>query len=317
MKKITRLSVATALLGAALALPGTMRAQRLSVFTVAQQNRIDSLKQDYIRKGCTEEFAVSRATAIVKSENRAQLRSRVTPPSATSIWVDRNPADFTQYHPVYHTYTPEQFVKKVLLKNPAAESAITNVQFRGYGWNGSSWTGVDRSLNYFENGKPGSPSISDFPNGKLGIERGLLLATGPTLDAEGPNSSSGGMSGGTPISDPDLSSICSAVKSGSVLEFDFVPYTDKATFDFVFASEEYGNYSNQHNVNDAFGFFVSKVGVPGVTNIAKFPNDSAVTISNSNWGYNMQGSQIRVDLLLLMQVLLGQAIHCRRGVLLL
>ena len=46
MKKITRLSVATALLGAALALPGTVRAQRLSAFTVAQQNRIDSLKQD-------------------------------------------------------------------------------------------------------------------------------------------------------------------------------------------------------------------------------------------------------------------------------
>ena len=65
-----------------------------------------------------------------------------------------------------------------------------------------------------------------------------------------------------------------------------MPYTDKATFDFVFASEEYGNYSNQHSVNDAFGFFVSKVGVPGVTNISKFPNDSAVTISNSNWGYN-------------------------------
>ena len=277
------------MLSAGIAFPTVIRAQRVNTFTVEQQTRIDSLKQEYIKKGFSEKFAVARATTIVESERRAKLRasSRTPVPYPGSILIDRDPANLANYHPVYHNYTPELLVKRVLLKNPAAESAISNVTFRGYNWNGSAWTGNDRSLTYFEGGQLGWPNrTTDFPNGKLGIERGLLLATGPALLAEGPNSSGGGMSGGTSIADVDLNTICSAVSSGSVLEFDFVPYSDKATFDFVFASEEYGNYSNQPNVNDAFGFFVSKVGVPGVTNIAKFPNDSAVTISNSNWGYN-------------------------------
>ena len=276
------------MLSAGIAFPTVIQAQRVNTFTVEQQARIDALKQGYIKQGYSEAFATARATTIVQSEQRAQLRSsgRLATPYPGSILVDRDPDNPSNYHPVYHNYTPEQFVKKVLLKNPAAESAISNVTFRGHNWNGSAWTGDDRSLTYFEGGQLGWPSRADFPNGKLGIERGLLLATGPALSAEGPNASGGGMSGGTPIADADLNTICSAVTSGSVLEFDFVPYTDKATFDFVFASEEYGNYSNQHSVNDAFGFFVSKVGVPGVTNISKFPNDSAVTISNSNWGYN-------------------------------
>ena len=288
-KKITRLCAAALMLSAGIAFPTVIQAQRVNTFTVEQQARIDSLKQGYIKKGFSEKFAVARATTIVESERHAKLRAgfRTPVPHPGSIRIDRDPANPANYHPVYHDYTPELFVKRVLLKNPAAESAISNVTFRGHNWNGSAWTGDNRSLTYFEGGQLGWPNwTTDFPNGKLGIERGLLLATGPALLAEGPNSSGGGMSGGTPIADADLNTICSAVTSGSVLEFDFVPYTDKATFDFVFASEEYGNYSNNHTVNDAFGFFVSKVGVPGVTNIAKFPNDSAVTISNSNWGHN-------------------------------
>lgn len=289
MKKITRLCAVALMLSAGIAFPTVIRAQRVNTFTVEQQTRIDSLKQGYIKKGFSEKFAVARATTIVESERRAKLRasSRTPVPYPGSILIDRDPANLANYHPVYHNYTPELLVKRVLLKNPAAESAISNVTFRGYNWNGSAWTGNDRSLTYFEGGQLGWPSRAEFPNGRLGIERGLLLATGPTLLAEGPNISSGNMGGGVSVTgDHDLSTICTNVTSGSILEFDFIPYTDKATFDFVFASEEYGDYSNQHGVNDAFGFFVSKVGVPGVTNISKFPNDSAVTISNSNWGYN-------------------------------
>ena len=290
MKKITRLCAAVLLLSSGVVFSTAVKAQRVNTFTVEQQTRIDSLKQGYIAQGVPTHWAEKRATMIVENEGKAQLRSssRLATPHPGSIKIDRDPDNPSNYHPIYHNYTPEQFVKKVLLKNPAAESAISNVTFRGYNWNGSAWTGNDRSLTYFEGGQLGWPSRADFPNGRLGIERGLLLATGPTLLAEGPNISTGMMGGGVSVTgDPDLSTICTNVTSGSILEFDFIPYTDKATFDFVFASEEYGDFSNQHGVNDAFGFFVSKVGVPGsVTNISKFPNDSAVTISNSNWGYN-------------------------------
>ena len=279
-KEITRLCATVLLLSAGVAFPTVIQAQRVNTFTVEQQARIDSLKQGYIKKGVPADVAERRATSVVKAESQAKLRSRLATPTPASIWVDRDPDNLANYHPVYHSYTPEQFVKKVLLKNPAAESAISNVTFRGHNWSGSSWLGDNRSLHYFENGKTGS--------GQLGIERGLLLATGPALLAEGPNAGTGNLNGGTLLGgDPDLGTIISPadINSGSILEFDFVPYTDRATFDFVFASEEYGDFSNNPTYNDAFGFFVSKVGVPGTTNIARFPNDSTVTISNSNWGY--------------------------------
>ena len=279
-KKITRLCATVLLLSAGIVFPTVIQAQRVNTFTVEQQARIDSLKQGYIKKGVPADVAERRATSVVKAESQAKLRSRLATPTPASIWVDRDPDNLANYHPVYHSYTPEQFVKKVLLKNPAAESAISNVTFRGHNWSGSSWLGDNRSLHYFENGKTGS--------GQLGIERGLLLATGPALLAEGPNAGTGNLNGGTLLGgDPDLGTIISPadINSGSILEFDFVPYTDRATFDFVFASEEYGDFSNNPTYNDAFGFFVSKVGVPGTTNIARFPNDSTVTISNSNWGY--------------------------------
>ena len=176
-KKITRLCATVLLLSAGIAFPTVIQAQRVNTFTVEQQARIDSLKQGYIKKGVPADVAERRATSVVKAESQAKLRSRLATPTPASIWVDRDPDDLTAFHPIYHNYTPEQYVKRVLLKNPAAESAISNVTFRGHNWNGSAWTGDDRSLHYFENGKTGP--------GQLGIERGLLLATGPALLAEG------------------------------------------------------------------------------------------------------------------------------------
>lgn len=279
MKKITRLSVATALLGAALALPGTVRAQRLSDFTVAQQNRIDSLKQDYIRKGVSTYWAEKRATMIVESESKAQLRSstRLSSPVTGSIRVDRGstPGSYSSHH----NDTPEQLLKTVLLNNPAAASAISNVHFTGI------WTANTRSLAYFEY------EGNDFP-----IEKGLLLASGDVLgtsttsSAEGPHQMNGGaLNGGVNMmGDADLTPLLNPsqhVGDGSWISFDFKPYSSQVTFDFVFASEEYPRCSNTQ-FNDVFGFFITDLDNPGVKqNIAYFPDGATrVTINNSNWG---------------------------------
>ena len=136
MKKITRLCAAVLLLSSGIVCSTAVKAQRVNTFTVEQQTRIDSLKQGYIKRGVPAALAERRATGIVNAEGQAKLRSRQVTPSPASIWVDRDPDNLANYHPVYHSYTPEQFVKKVLLKNPAAESAISNVTFRGYNWNG-------------------------------------------------------------------------------------------------------------------------------------------------------------------------------------
>ncbi len=256
--------------------------QQSSTLTPKQQTKVDSVKEKYLEMGFPYELAERRALAVFKSEKKISTRARLAIPPDSSIWVDRDRNSPGNYHPVYHNYTPEELVKKVLLGDPRAESAITNVTFTGHNWNegAQTWTAHERSLHYFEGGQ------------YLGIEKGLLLATGPALSAEGRNTTSAEMAGGTSVSaDPDLNKICSAPTSGSVLEFDFTPYNSRVTFDFIFASEEYGDFSNNHGVNDAFGFFISKAVSPtDTTNIAKFPNDSLVTISNSNWGYRSNES---------------------------
>jgi len=74
-KKITRLCAAALMLSAGIAFPTVIQAQRVNTFTVEQQARIDSLKQEYIKKGFSEKFAVARATTIVESERHAKLRA--------------------------------------------------------------------------------------------------------------------------------------------------------------------------------------------------------------------------------------------------
>ncbi|MDO4702950.1 choice-of-anchor L domain-containing protein [Tannerella sp.] len=269
-------------------------AQRVSLFSTEQQAKIESLKQEYVSKGVPEDQAESRAKMIVEKENEISLRRTTTPlrtpnppTSPNSIWIDRDTATVSPgpFHP-YHNYSVDSLVMNVFLADPKAKSAITNVTFSG------EWSLTARSLAYFSNGDG------------LGIPNGLILATGdvlggPTIQGtpEAPNESIGTFSStGTPANmagDRHLTPLTNGhqVTNGSCLEFDFKPYTNKATFDFIFASEEYPNYSNSA-FNDVFGFFVWEVGGTDTTNIALFPDGTTpVAINNSNWGYNSANTQ--------------------------
>lgn len=58
------------------------------------------------------------------------------------------------------------------------------------------------------------------------------------------------------------------------IEFDFVPYGDSLSFNFVFGSDEYLEWINT-SFNDVFGFFVSGPGIEGpYTSPAEFPGGS-------------------------------------------
>lgn len=232
-KKITRLCAAALMLSAGIAFPTVIQAQRVNTFTVEQQARIDSLKQGYIKKGVPAHWAEKRATMVVELESKARLRSttRLATPHPGSILVDRGTAPGG--YSAQHAYTPAQLITGVLLNNPAAASAISNVNFTG------TWTATERSLAYFEAGSSGFP-----------IEKGLILATGDVLgshnSAEGPNDETGGLDqGNTAVaSDPDLPSLTTGtVTCGSILSFDFKPFKSDVTFDFIFASTEYPEYS--------------------------------------------------------------------------
>ncbi len=137
--------------------------------------------------------------------------------------------------------------------------------------------------------------IGSFTGGgstNIGISNGIILATGPDNVAQGPNNDAGaGVCGsgsypGNPSSgDPDLDPLANAqTYDACKLEFDMVPLSDTLKFKYVFASEEYPEYTCS-TYNDVFAFFFSGPGISGQQNIALIPNTTThVAINSVNSG---------------------------------
>ncbi len=168
--------------------------------------------------------------------------------------------------------TPEQLVQDVLLGSGVQ---VSNITFNGLP--GSTLTEQAGSFNGV--------------NCNVGIENGILLATGSVMNAEGPNDAGASTTGGGMFgqSDPDLVAIGSnaTINDAAVLEFDFIPIGDSIQFDFVFGSDEYLEFVNS-SFNDVFGFFLSGPGINGPysnnsINIALIPGTTqAIAINNVN-----------------------------------
>ncbi|MAN26856.1 MULTISPECIES: choice-of-anchor L domain-containing protein [Mesonia] len=173
------------------------------------------------------------------------------------------------------TYTVEELITDVLLGTPCA--TVSNVT-----WSTGTDFGDVNGISYFDD------NDSNFP-----IESGVLLYSGDVNDVPGPEdgvNSSGGYNWG---GDDDLTDLIQSIEgnttstsqNATVIEFDFVPFIEEISFDFLFASEEYGTF--QCTYSDPFGFFLT--GPDGTTtNIAIVPgtNDPiAVTTVRDN-AYN-------------------------------
>lgn len=178
---------------------------------------------------------------------------------------------------VQQTLTPQQLVQQVLAGQGVVISNIT------YNGSATAAQSLKTNVSYF------SANGSNFP-----ISTGVLLSTGNGIVATGPNSgaSTTDASGTTTVSDPDLQAIATgAITNGVILEFDFIPSGDSISFRYIFASEEYEEFSPS-SFNDAFGFFISGPGISGTftnsgENIALLPSPPAppntyVTINNVN-----------------------------------
>ncbi|MEO7175035.1 MAG: choice-of-anchor L domain-containing protein, partial [Saprospiraceae bacterium] len=139
----------------------------------------------------------------------------------------------------------------------------------------------------------GSNQRGTFANGNtsIGYSQGLMLASGGINVATGPNNATGAAvapNGPASGNDPDLQILLNGAQNHkAILEFDFIPENDTVTFDYVFASEEYCDYTNTA-FNDVFGFFLSGPGLSGpfsggAVNIAVLPMTSTfVSINNVN-----------------------------------
>jgi len=163
--------------------------------------------------------------------------------------------------------SPTGLVQNVLL-GPGV--TVSNIQYNGF----------NRAIGSFT-----------AANTNLGIESGIVMTTGTVLkNGDGPqgpnNNGTTGVNNQSPGYTP-LSNLVGGTTTynASILEFDFVPYSDTVSFKYVFGSEEYPEFVGS-TFNDVFAFFISGPGINGQQNIARLANNQAVTINNVNSGSN-------------------------------
>ena len=160
-------------------------------------------------------------------------------------------------------------------------------------------------------GAYGTFQASDLSD--LGLSKGLLLTSGSTNNAIGPNTGGGTTTiAGTP-GDADLDYLSSLgggqlSNDACIVELDVFVATDELTFEYVFGSEEYPEYANS-NFNDIFALLISGPGITGdpnmnnQENLAIVPGTTTPVEINSlnhsvNWEYyrdNLGGLSVEYD----------------------
>lgn len=177
---------------------------------------------------------------------------------------------------VDNTQSPASIVEDVFLANGIFVSNVT--------FNGGDATVLNSQVGAF-----------DGSNTNLGMNSGIIMATGDVSVAIGPNNQTsatfgGGLYGGT---DSDLISLTPglAINDWAILEFDFIATGDSLAFEYIFGSEEYLEFVNT-SFNDHFAFFLSGPGISGIysngaINIALIPGTlDPVSINTVNLGMN-------------------------------
>jgi len=174
--------------------------------------------------------------------------------------------------------TPQQLVQNYLIGQGVT---ISNVTFNG-------------SFDTIHSPQVGFFSATDTSAVCLGMTEGIIMSSGLVAQVPGPGTFHASTSFNA-RGDPDLDSLCGhATWDRAVIEFDFIPESDKLSFRYVFASEEFYDFCASP-YNDPFGFFLSGPSISGPysnnsVNIALMPGDTTpVTINNicdhrpTNW----------------------------------
>lgn len=166
-------------------------------------------------------------------------------------------------------FTTQQLVTDVLLNNPCMN--ITNITSS----TGSNFGSVN-GIGYFTN------INTTFP-----LSSGIVLSTGNALSIPGPNTSVLGEGNDSWPGDTQLEAIISSAigvpmisHNATKLEFDFSSLNEFMSFNFLFASDEYGTFQCEYS--DAFAFLLTDLATGITTNLAIVPNTttpiSVVTI---------------------------------------
>jgi gliding motility-associated-like protein len=174
-------------------------------------------------------------------------------------------------------YSMDELVTDVLINSECA--LVSNIITRS----GPNF-GEDPGIAYF-----------DSQGGTFPFDYGVVLATGNVNWGVGPYVPNTNTAANSPVwvGDADLSQLIQQINpdqpntvtnNASVIEFDFIPLTNKFSFDFLFASNEYGTY--QCSYSDVFAFFLTDEN-GNTQNLAVIPNTnmpvSALTIRDMEY----------------------------------
>ncbi len=120
----------------------------------------------------------------------------------------------------------------------------------------------------------------------LGLNTGIILTNGRVNNAPGPNNIANRSTNNALTGDAQLTAIAGTnTFDASILEFDFIPYSDTIRFEYIYASEEYNEYVGLFN--DPVAFFISGPGYGTPYNIARVPGSTTpVSINTINNGYS-------------------------------
>lgn len=154
--------------------------------------------------------------------------------------------------------------------------------------------GVDVS-NIFYSGSASAIGRFNAANTNLGIDEGIIMTTGTIANSadgpHGPNDQpNAGVDNGVSGYGQLTNLVGTSTYNATILEFDFVPYSDTVKFEYVFGSEEYPEFVGTQ-FNDVFAFFISGPGIPGGSkNMAIIPGTTQpVAINNVNNGPSNSG----------------------------
>ncbi len=172
------------------------------------------------------------------------------------------------------SYSISDLVSKVLISggSDCSEPSVTNVKV----YPDRPSTNTSRSWGYFNSG------TTAFP-----FSEGIILSTGYARNA-GNNFISGTLSDNIGTGgDDDLATAINPqepLTNATYIEFDFVPFNNELTFNFLFASEEYNNTYNGFpcsGYSDGFALMLKKQGSSQYTNLAILPNNAGpVSVTN-------------------------------------
>lgn len=129
--------------------------------------------------------------------------------------------------------------------------------------------------------------IGQFTNTNIGfpISNGIIIRSGIAKYTEGPYTANNESSQITTSGDIDIQAISdkngqtAPVTDVAFLQFDFTPLSSNFSFDFLFASNEYGQY--QCGFSDVFTFLLTDLNTGTTTNLAIIPG-TAIPVSVKN-----------------------------------